>query len=662
MKVTLSSLAGFCFGVRRSVDILYKEMEKGGRPIYTLGKLIHNEDFNKELEEKNVLPIDIGDIRSLPENSVVIIRTHGVGPGVYAELEKYGIDYIDATCPYVKKIHNIVLNEKKIPGTHFIVIGDIKHPEVEGIVSYADEGSYTVCSGLDELKEFSVKCNKNERYVLLSQTTQNIGEWKKCLSFAENLYTNPRIFDTICNVTENRQKDADTISKDSDLMIVIGGPHSSNTRKLTEISSRNCDTLQIENAKDPALSKIPRNIKNVGITAGASTPDRIIEEVFKTMAENNNVEETLSFEEMLNESFKTLNTGEEATGTIIGISPNEIQIDLGIKHTGILSFDELTDDSSFVIDDHYKVGDKINVLLMKFSDADGTVQVSKKKLENRLGWSEICAAFEQGTVIESKVDRDVNGGVLTAYKGQTVFIPGRLSGVAVNTPLSELVGKSVKYKIIDVDQQRKRAVGSVKAYLSEQQKAVEDKFWSEIEEGKQYDGVVKSLTNYGAFVDLGGVDGMVHITELSWKHIKHPGDVVKVGDNIHVFVKSFNPETRKISLGYKTEETNPWTLLAGKYNVGDVASVKIVNITSFGAFAEVIPGIDGLIHISQLANKRVNTPADVVKVGDVVDAKITEIDYDAKKVSLSMRALLADEELPEENTSEDNASEESDAE
>ncbi len=642
MKIIRSEYAGFCFGVRRAVDLIYRALDEGKDRIYTLGHLIHNEDFNREIAQRGVEVIDEAGLETLSrENALVFIRAHGAPESVYRTLEKLGLRYVDATCPYVKKIHKIV-RECAAEKRRCILIGDRDHPEVKGIVGQTEGAQHTVCADQNELSAFISAADPDGEYALLAQTTLDVSLWEACCETARNGLKRLRIYDTICSATDQRQRDAARIAQQADLMLVIGGTKSSNTKKLAGVSGRYCPTYRIQNALD--LDKIEIHpAATVGLTAGASTPDRIIEEVINKMEETKNMEE-MSFEELLNQSFKTLSSGEEVTGVITSIMPNEIHVDLGIKQTGILPVSEISDAEAQDLHASFQVGDQVTVLVQKFNDAEGTVNLSKKKVDSKLGWKKVEEAYNESCVITAQIVNVVKGGVIASYDGQNVFIPGSLSGLPKSAELSELSGKEVQFKIIEIDAQKRRAVGSIRAVLREERKAQIAKFWEEIEEGKEYTGVVKSLTSYGAFVDLGGVDGMIHITELSWKRIKHPSEVVNVGDTVTTFVKAVNKETKKISLGYKTEETNPWTILERDYKEGDVVKVKIVNFATFGAFAEVVPGADGLIHISQIADRRIAKPEEVLEIGQEVDAQIIGLDFETKKISLSIRALLEDGE------------------
>ena len=650
MSVKVASLAGFCFGVERAVKTVNELVEKGGAKIYTLGKLIHNPTIVNDLERRGVSVISQDDLPAVFESAneknpvVVLIRAHGVTKQIsdllasYAEQNEY-FSVSDCTCPHVKKIHNIV-SEHSDEESVTLIFGNVKHPEVEGICSYV-KGEYSVFSDVNELN--LVKLNE-KRVTVVSQTTQNLSEWKKSQEILEKVCTNPLIFDTICSVTENRQKEVEILAGESDVMLVIGGRDSSNTNKLFEISRRRQpNTFFIEDADSIPPIKVTAHTK-VGIAAGASTPGDIIKEVETRMSEKELAQNTDIMEEdfasMLESSFKTLNTGDTVTGTVLSVDDNEVKVDLGAKVTGIISVNDLVDPSA-KLTDLYKPGDEVTAVAVRVSDVDGMAVLSRRKIEAAGRWQAVVDAYNEGTVLEGKVTEAVKGGVIILLGGVKVFVPASQSGLGRDADVSELVGQVHKVKIIDVNEQRKRAVASIRVIQREEKKAREADFWATMEVGKKFTGRVKSLTSYGAFVDLGAFDGMVHSTELSWKRIKHPNEVVSVGDTLDVFVKEFDQEKRRISLGYKTEETNPWTLFTNQYNVGDVANVKIVSLMPFGAFAEVLPGADGLIHISQITNeKKIATPAEVLNVGDMVDAKIVEIDEENHKISLSIKALM----------------------
>ncbi len=645
MRILLSEHAGFCFGVRRAVELLEEQIQLGEKKIYTLGHIIHNEDFNESLARRGVSNISTEDLdRISGEDALIFVRTHGVPQPVIEELEKKGFPYIDATCPFVKKIHNIVLEEEKKALEEgkkavFVLLGDSEHPEVLGIVSQAKKYPVVVISSLEELIEYEKTADRDAYHIFLSQTTHSVVQWEKCCERAKSVFPDLIFYDTICNVTGIRQKDAQSLAKKCDLMVIVGGKSSSNTKKLVSVSEEFCDTVHIRNADEIPRNKLKKDM-TVGVSAGASTPDSVIKEVIQTMSEIKNDE--MSFEEMLNQSFKTIRTGEEVTGIVTSVFANEVHVDLGIKHTGILPSAEVADSESNLAES-FHAGDEITVLVQKFNDPEGTVQVSKKRVDARAGWTKIQEAFENGVTLSGKVTSVIKGGILVSDDTQTYFVPASLTGSPKGASLDPMLGQEVAFKIVETDPARKRAIASIREVLREERKALEEKFWAEVAVDKVYTGKVKSITSYGAFVDLGGVDGMVHITELSWKKLKSPAEVVSIGDEITVFVKEINTETRKISLGYKTEATNPWKILPEKFQAGDVATVKIVSLTTFGAFAELIPGIDGLIHISQIANRKIANPADVLSVGEEVQVEIVDINYETQRVSLSMRSLLAPE-------------------
>ena len=495
-------------------------------------------------------------------------------------------------------------------------------------MSYA-KGDKFAFSSLDELKSIDLH---GKTPILCAQTTQNLVEFQKIKNFLKKVCTNTKIFDTICNVTENRQNEAIKIAENSDVMIVIGGRESSNTHKLYDLCSRFCaDTRWVEKA-DELISDFHDNAKNVGITAGASTPDGIITEVLLTMEEN--------FTQMLEGSIKSLHTGETVVGTVFTISENEIKLDLGAKFTGILPKDQITDDQNAKLSDMFKIGDEVEVFIIRVEDGKGLANVSKKRVDRDNSWVVLKDAFDNATVLEGKVISEVKGGVLVAAAGNNVFVPASQTGIPKGESLASLLGTEQKIKLLEFDTAKKRALGSIKVILNEEKRAREDAIWATLEVGNHYTGTVKNLTPYGAFVDIGGVDGMVHNSELSWKRIKHPSQVVKVGETIEVFIKELDADKRRISLGYKTEATDTWTQFMSNHQVGDVVPAKIVSIMPFGAFAEVYDDVDGLIHISRISTERINSPTEVLEVGQVVDVKITEIDNENRKLALSIRAIL----------------------
>ncbi len=644
-EIKVASSAGFCFGVKRAVSLLEENLEKGFK-ICTLGEIIHNSIFTERLEEKGVYAIESKDIPSLPPDTAVLIRSHGIPREIQKQLEESGRRVIDATCPFVKKIHGIVSENSKDRFT--LVIGSATHPEVEGICSYAESG-YTVASSAEEIGEIP------SGTLAVVQTTHSVAEWERCKEVIKRIRPDALVFDTVCTVTSQRQRELKELASQSDLTIVVGDTNSSNSRKLFETARLFGEAVFIRNAKE--LDVYGKNFftsrNKIAITAGASTPGDILQEVIKQMTDT--INENLSFEEMLEQSFRTLTTGERVTGTVLAVSPAEVKIDLGTKHTGILPYDEITSESGVDLTKEFHVGDSVEVVCTKFSDVEGTVILSKKSIDADKQWAEVVAACENGETLTGTVKEIVRGGCIIMYKNVRVFVPASQTGIAKDNPLDELKGQTVSYRVIEADDQkgRKRAVGSIKLVARAERKKAVEEFYASLEAGQKFTGTVRSLADFGAFVNIGPVDGLVHITELSWGRLKAPSELLKVGDPIEVYIKSVNPEKKRISLGYKTEDNNPWKIFPEQYNVGDVVDAKVVSVLEFGAFAEIIPGVDGLIHISQIAAKPVSNPASVLKVGDTVTAKITAIEPERTRVSLSIRALLAEEEPAAEEAAEE---------
>ena len=660
MIIRVADNAGFCFGVKRATGALEKEIESAalsgaGRRICTLGRIIHNDRYVSEIKSRGVEEIDRGDIDSVIRDAErggeisVLIRAHGELKSLVSALEKCekkhpNFRLLDCTCPYVRKVREIA-EQNSGDGRCFMLMGMADHPEVEGIMSCASGEKYVI-DGYESLEKWSREHPpeefENKILTVAAQTTFNQTIWKKSMNFIRKVYTNAIVFDTICSVTQIRQEEASRLAEDSDVMIVIGSPDSSNSCKLRDIAQEKCRKVS-DISECPDLPD--ENIK-LSITAGASTPFKLIQEVYSIMNEQNE-----NFAELLESSLKTLNTGEIVEGIITSITPTEIHVDLGTKTTGVIAHDKATDDPQAKLDQIFKVGDTIKAKVIKVSDIDGIATLDKTRVDSEANWEKIVEASKSGETLEGKVVEAVNGGVIISVNSVRVFIPASLTGIPRDGDIQELVNTVQKVKIIEIKPERKRAYASIRAVQSEERRAKREEFWNNIQEGMEFDGTVKSLTDFGAFVDLGGVDGMVHNSELSWRRIRSPKEVVSIGDKIHVFVKSFDREKGRISLGYKTDEMNPWTIFKGKYSEGDVAEVKIVSLMPFGAFAEIVPGCDGLIHISQIADHKINKPDDVLSVGQVVEAKITAIDDEKHKVSLSIRALI--EKPVEEGTGED---------
>ena len=666
-KYILARSAGYCFGVERSVRIAREALADG--PCWCLGELIHNRDTVAELCAAGMNVIE--DPALLPEGERIVIRAHGVGREVYDTLDKRSAEVIDATCPLVRRIHKIV-SKASGEGRKIVVIGDESHPEVKGICGWCSGAA--VFSGPEELENWLSDHGQSARMPLtvVFQTTQIREKHLEIEKILKKRCTNAEIFDTICGATADRQGEAIALSELCDAMIVIGGAHSANSRHLAELCRLHCAQVAfVADASELDCSSLSE-AGVIGITAGASVPPRIIKEVVKKMSDEiimeeitaEEVAETVAeevtpveaepavpeepavkpdsektFDELLEDSIRTINNGDTVSGYVVSITPTEVTVDLGTKHSGYIPTTEFTDDGTLKLEDVIHVGDLVEACVVRVNDVEGTVMLSKKRLDSIKSWNDVENAQADGTVVEGKVTEDNKGGVVVNIKGIRVFVPASQTGLPRDAAMSELVGQTVRLKITEVNRGRKRVVGSIRAVASRERRERAEKIWNEIEIGKHYDGVVKSMTSYGAFVDIGGIDGMVHVSEISWSRINKPADVLNVGDKIDVYVIGFDKENRKISLGHRDPNQNPWKIFTDTYSVGDIARVTIVKLMPFGAFAEVLPGTDGLIHISQIANRRIGQPSEVLTVGDVVDAKITNIDNEKQKISLSIRAL-----------------------
>ncbi len=665
MPVHLAKTAGFCFGVNKAVDQVRRLLD-AGETVCTLGPIIHNPQVVDELATRGVRIVEAP--ADTPEGAVLVIRSHGVPQSTQDDIAARGIRCCDATCPFVAKIHRIVA-ERSADGDTVLIAGNADHPEVIGIQGHCSGPSF-VFSSEEELQSCLKNDNfpKNSPCIMVAQTTFNTLIWKKCSNIAKKLCTNVQIFDTICNATVKRQEEAILLARQCDHMVIVGGRESSNTAKLRDICSAHCPTHLVETAAEIDRSRFQPG-ETIGITAGASTPADIIKEVHCTMSEivnNSEVQETnTNYEEMSSEEFAaaidaTLQnaTDDKVRGLVVAIAPNEVQVEvIGRKQTGYIPADELSNDPSAVPADLVKVGDELELLIMRTNDQEGTIMLSKKRVDALKGWETIVSAEAEGTVLDGTVTDIIKGGMLVVTNGVRVFVPASQASVHRMEDLSPLKGQDVQLKIIEVNAHRRHAVGSVRQVAQAARKEQEEAFWAQAEVGQEYTGAVKSLTSYGAFVDLGGVDGMVHISEMSWSRIKHPSEVMNVGDTVTVYIKGLDAEKKKISLGYRKSEDNPWEIFKAQYPVDSTVTAKIVGMTAFGAFAQILPGVDGLIHISQIANRRVEKPQDELQIGQEVEAKITAVDYDRKRISLSIRALLPEEAPAAEGTTEEVAEE-----
>ncbi len=666
-KLIVAESAGFCFGVRRSVEMAETLLQKG--PCVSFGMLIHNEDVIRKLAAQGMRTVE--DISEVMPGERVLIRAHGVPPETMNGLREKGALISDATCPKVMFIHRIVEKASE-EGRFVLIIGMRSHPEVEAIRARCTR--YAVLENPEETAEWLQKHpeSRDLPITVVVQTTQTKKNFEQCTDLIKKRCTNAKISDTICFATFQRQEEAASIAGKCNAMVVIGGRHSANSLHLAEICRQACENVQfIERPEDLDLSII-QNSPLVGLTAGASTPAWIIKEVRNKMSDEIRVEEVqeeaaeaeiaetaaevtaanepaaekeLSFDEMLEETLKTIYNGEKVSGTVVSITGTEVSVDLGAKYSGFIPTTEFTD-AGVKVEDAVKIGDVIEAIVVRVNDVEGTAMLSKRRLDAAKAWTDVEEAAENGAILEGTVTEENKGGVVVNVNGIRVFVPASQTDLPREAELAQMLHKAVRLRITEVNRGRKRVVGSIRRVAQAERRERVEKLWNEIEVGKKYHGVVKSLTSYGAFVDIGGVDGMVHVSELSWGRIHQPSEVVSVGDEIDVYVINFDRDKRKISLGYKDPEANPWVMFTNRYAVGDTAEVKVVKLMSFGAFAEVLPGVDGLIHVSQIADHRIEKPEDVLRVGDVVSAKITAIDEEKHKVSLSIRALLNEAKAP----------------
>ncbi len=634
-RVILAEHAGFCYGVERAVHLAEQAGAQGKRCVM-LGHLIHNDAVVARLASMGVPTVE--SLEHVPEGAAVIIRSHGEPRAVYERLAERGIEILDATCPNVSAIHKLV-ERAEAEGRQSIIIGTPNHPEITAIAGWCTRA--VVLADADALENWLAEdpTRRDVPLTMVSQTTSTQEAWDKSVKKAKKECTNLKVFDTICSATCKRQQSAQQLAAECDAIIVVGDRKSSNTKRLAELCSALCPTvLWIEGVGELEPSTLEGKA-SVGITAGASTPGWIIKEVYDKMSDEiMEIEE--SFAELLEKSIKTLNTGEKVTGVVTGITPTEVYVDLGTKHAGYIPVSELTDDPAVKVEDMLQVGQEVEVFVVRVNDQEGIVTLSKKRLDAVKNWEDVERACEERIPVEGIVTEENKGGVVVSVKGVRVFVPASQTGLPREASMSEILKKKVRLLVTEVNRARHRVVGSIRKVSDTERHEKSANVWAEIEDGKKYEGVVKSLTSYGAFVDIGGVDGMVHISELSWSRVKTPAEVVKVGDKVNVYVISFDAEKKKISLGMKDRGQDPWAVFTGKYQVGDTAAVRVVKLMTFGAFAEIVPGVDGLIHISQIADRRIDKPSDALREGQTVDVKITEIDPERKKVSLSIRALM----------------------
>lgn len=658
MKITVAKSAGFCPGVRRALELTEQAAAKG--PACTLGELIHNPRVVEDLAKKGVLAVECA--ADVPAGATAVIRSHGVPKAVEEELQSRHIPYVDATCPFVKKIHGIA--SQIAPEALLLLAGKREHPEVQGILGHCRCRTIVIRSAEELQSVLSREADlADSETILAAQTTFSLEEWEKINFFAKKVCTNLKVFDTICRATVERQSEAQRLACTVDAMVVIGGHNSANTAELAALAAGYCPTYTVEDASE--LSRYWETLQGarcIGITAGASTPACIIKEVQNSMSVLENNTEEMNFGELLEQYSKSIHNGEKVTAVVTGIKPTEISVDAGTKHACYVPLEQLTRDPGAKPEDIVKIGDELELIVVRVNDVEGTAMMSKVRLDDAAGFEKVMNAADTGEILTGTVTEVIKGGVLVLTNGVKVFVPASQTGIPRDGDLNALLRQEVSFKILETNRQRRRAVGSISVVAREARKEQAKKFWEEVEPGKVYTGRVKSLTNFGAFVDLGGVDGRISLTDLTWLRVKTPADVVSIGDMVEVTVKDVDRENGRISLVYKKTEDNPWEKIKTMYQVGDVVTVKVMSLTTFGAFAQIIPGIDGLIHISQIARERVEKAADKLSVGQEVEAKITELDYERKRASLSIKALLADEAPTEEAPAEEVPVEEAPAE
>ncbi|MDR1640990.1 MAG: bifunctional 4-hydroxy-3-methylbut-2-enyl diphosphate reductase/30S ribosomal protein S1 [Clostridiales bacterium] len=630
MEIRLAESAGFCFGVARAVNAAYKACRE--RKLATFGPLIHNRVVTGDLESKGVRIVESTDEIT---SEAVAIRSHGAPKNVFEELERKGVEIIDCTCPYVKKIHRLAAQSHEM-GRRLIILGDAAHPEVIGIRSYAP-GSI-VAKNLKELEELSFA---DIKYTLVVQTTCRHELFEQAESYLHGLGLDIATHDTICDATVKRQAEAEKLSKEVDCMLILGDPSSSNTDKLYQICKQNCKrTYRIETIHHLQLNNLNFDDK-IGITAGASTPPAITEEAVNYMSElESSTNGSKSFADMLEQdsAIVTLHNGDIVKGTVIQIaSTGEVSVNLNYKSDGIIAREEITSDPKVNIEELIKIGDVIDVFVVRVNDGDGNVVLSKKKLDSQKNYAELEQAFAAKTPVKGKIIEQVKGGMIAIISGQRVFVPSSQVSNRYVDDLSTFKGKEFNFQILDLDRARKRIVAGRKELAAVEQTQRKEEFFEKVQVGDELEGTVSRIANFGAFVDLGGVDGLIHISELSWGRVRKVSDVLHEGQVVKVKVIDLNSEKGKISLSMKDSSGDPWSSITSKYAVGSIVTGKVVRLVPFGAFVELEPGLDGLVHISQIASKHVAKPEDELRIGEEISVKVTEIQQDKKRISLSKR-------------------------
>ena len=635
-NVILAKTAGFCFGVRRAVDMAYGIA--GRDKVYTYGPIIHNETVVEDLEAKGVKVVHSIEEAAALAGGTMIIRSHGVSKEEIDLLKQMGFDIVDATCPFVKKIHHIVEKYSE-QGYGIIIIGSADHPEVQAISGWCKEPPVIIESE-EEARNF--KTDPDKKLCLVSQTTFNYNKFQLLVEIISKKGYDIRCLNTICNATEERQSEAREIAGRVDAMIVIGGRQSSNTQKLYDICKNECkNTYYIQTLVDLDL-KTFESIGNVGITAGASTPNNIIEEVHTNMSEMGNEQ---SFEQMLEASLKTIRTGEVVEGTVIDVKEDEIILNIGYKADGIITRNEYSNTSNLDLRTVVNVGDTMQAKVLKVNDGEGQVLLTYKRLLAERGNKRIEEAYNNKEVLTAKVATVLDGGLSVVVEEARVFIPASLVSDTYEKNLSKYQDQEISFVITEFNPRKRRIIGDRKQLILAEKAQKQKELFEKINIGDTVEGRVKNVTDFGAFIDLGGADGLLHISEMSWGRVENPKKVLKVGDTLKVLIKDIQGE--KIALSLKFPETNPWLTAADKYAVGNVVEGKVARMTDFGAFVELEPGVDALLHVSQISRDHVDKPSDVLSYGQTITAKVVDFNEESQKISLSMKALDAKEETEE---------------
>ncbi len=635
MEVKVAKTAGFCFGVKRAVNLVEKQVE-AGKKVYTYGPIIHNEEVIEELSKKGVEIVSNEEEWNNVPHGTLIIRSHGVSKREYEDMLVSGHEILDATCPFVKKIHKIVEKESN-NGRHIIIIGSKEHPEVQGIIGWAN-GPVTVIENAQMAEKLEI--NTNEKLCIVAQTTFNSKKFQDLVEIIRKKRYDIIVLSTICSATEERQKETRLLAQESEAMVVIGGLHSSNTRKLYEISKQQCvNTYFIQKLSDLDLELFKSSFRSVGITAGASTPNNIIEEVHTNMSD-------LSFEQLLEESFKTIHNGEVVEGTVIRVKEDEIVLNIGYKSDGIITRSEYTNTPNADLTTLVKEGEKMQAKVLKVNDGEGQVLLTYKRLAAEKGSKKLEEAFNNKEVLKATVSTVLDGGLSVIVDETRVFIPASLVSDSYEKDLSKYKDQEIEFVISEFNPKRRRVIGDRKQIMVAKKAELQKALFAKIQVGDVVEGTVKNVTDFGVFIDLGGVDGLLHISEMSWGRVENPKKVFKAGDAVRAFIKDIAGE--KVALSLKFPEQNPWANAETNFAAGNVVTGKVARMTDFGAFVELVPGVDALLHVSQISRNHVEKPADVLKIGQEVTAKIVDFNLEDKKISLSMKALEAPAEAKEE--------------